>query len=238
MNTEEILKGLNEKQKEATMQTEGPVLVIAGAGSGKTRVLTHRIAYLIDEKKVNPWNIIAITFTNKAAKEMKTRIEDLVGVKAEDIWIGTFHSMCVRILRREIIKIGYGKDFVIFDTSDAKSIIKECIKELNLDDKVYSDKYLLYEISKAKNEMITPDRYSNMYASNIRMSNVAKAYVLYQNKLKSYNALDFDDIINNAIKLFEENEDVLDAYQNKFKYILVDEYQDTNKAQDKLIMFS
>ena len=237
MNTEEILKGLNKEQKEAVMHVDGPLLVIAGAGSGKTRVLTHRIAYLISEKDVAPWNIIAITFTNKAAKEMKSRIENIVGIeKANDIWVGTFHSMCVRILRREITKIGYGSDFVIFDMSDAKSVIKECIKELKLDDKVYSDKYLAYEISKAKNEMITTDRYANMYASNARMSIVAKVYSLYQSKLFKDNALDFDDIINNTIRVFEENEDVLEKYQDKFKYVLLDEYQDTNKAQDKLIM--
>ena len=236
MNTEEILKGLNKEQKEAVMHVDGPLLVIAGAGSGKTRVLTHRVAYLIDEKNVNPWNIIAITFTNKAAKEMKTRIENIVGPKANDIWIGTFHSMCVRILRREITKIGYESDFVIFDTGDVKTVIKECIKELKLDDKVYNDKYLTYEISKAKNEMITPDRFANMYASNARMTVVANVYNLYQSKLKKNNAVDFDDIINNTIKVFEENPDVLDVYQDKFKYVLVDEYQDTNKAQDKLIM--
>lgn len=237
MNTEEILNGLNKEQREAVMHVNGPLLVIAGAGSGKTRVLTHRIAYLIAEKEVAPWNIIAITFTNKAAKEMKSRIENIVGVeKANDIWVGTFHSICVRILRREITKIGYGSDFVIFDMGDAKSVIKECIKELKLDDKVYNDKYLAYEISKAKNEMITTDRYANMYASNARMSVVAKVYSLYQSKLFKDNALDFDDIINNTIRIFEENEDVLEKYQDKFKYVLVDEYQDTNKAQDKLIM--
>ena len=204
MNTEEILKGLNKEQKEAVMHVDGPLLVIAGAGSGKTRVLTHRIAYLISEKDVAPWNIIAITFTNKAAREMKSRIENIVGIeKANDIWVGTFHSMCVRILRREITKIGYGSDFVIFDMSDAKSVIKECIKELKLDDKVYSDKYLAYEISKAKNEMITTDRYANMYASNARMSIVAKVYSLYQSKLFKDNALDFDDIINNRVLQFD-----------------------------------
>ena len=185
MNTEEILKGLNKEQKEAVMHVDGPLLVIAGAGSGKTRVLTHRIAYLIAEKNVNPWNIIAITFTNKAAKEMKTRIETIVGPeKANDIWVGTFHSMCVRILRREIEKIGYGKDFIIFDTGDVKTVIKECIKELKLDDKVYNDKYLSFEISKAKNEMITPERFANMHASNARMTVVANVYNLYQSKLK------------------------------------------------------
>ena len=237
MNTDEILNGLNKEQKEAVLHVDGPLLVIAGAGSGKTRVLTHRIAYLISEKNVKPWNIIAITFTNKAAKEMKNRIENIVGTEcANDIWIGTFHSMCVRILRREITKIGYNSDFVIFDTSDVRTVIKECIKELKLDDKVYSDRYLAYEFSKAKNEMITVDRFANMYASDTRMSTVAKVYQLYQSKLMKNNALDFDDIINNTIKIFEENPDVLEVYQNKFRYILVDEYQDTNKAQDRLIM--
>ena len=237
MNTEEILKGLNKEQKEAVLHVNGPLLVIAGAGSGKTRVLTHRIAYLIAEKNVKPWNILAITFTNKAAKEMKERIEKIVGVEnANDIWCGTFHSMCVRILRREITKLGYGSDFIIFDTSDVKTVIKECIKELNLDDKVYSDKYLSYEISKAKNDMLSVERFANMYASDARMTNVARVYKLYQEKLFKNNALDFDDIINNTIKIFEQNEDVLAVYQDKFKYILVDEYQDTNKAQDKLII--
>lgn len=236
MNAEEILNGLNKEQKEAVMHIDGPLLVIAGAGSGKTRVLTNRIAYLISEKGVKPWNIIAITFTNKAAKEMKTRIEGLVGNDVNDIWVGTFHSMCVRILRNEITQIGYGRDFVIYDTGDTKMVIKECIKELKLDDKVYSDKYLAYEISKAKNEMITTERYANMHASDARMTNVAKAYSLYQTKLKNNNALDFDDIINNTIRVFEASEETLQKYQNKFKYILVDEYQDTNKAQDKLIM--
>lgn len=237
MNTDEILNGLNKEQREAVLHGDGPLLVIAGAGSGKTRVLTHRIAYLIAEKNVKPWNIIAITFTNKAAKEMKSRIENIVGTEcANDIWIGTFHSMCVRILRREITKIGYSSDFVIFDTTDVRSVIKECIKELNLDDKVYSDRYLSYEFSKAKNEMITVDRFANMYASDTRMSTVAKVYKLYQSKLIRNNAMDFDDIINNTIKIFEENPDVLEVYQNKFHYVLVDEYQDTNRAQDRLIM--
>lgn len=231
----EILKGLNDRQKEAVTHVDGPVLVIAGAGSGKTRVLTHRIAYLIGEKNINPWNIIAITFTNKAAREMKERISGLIGEVSNDMWVGTFHSMCVRILRREITKIGYGSDFVIYDTTDTKSILKECIKELKLDDKVYSDKYLSYEISNAKNEMITPERYAILKASDSRMSNIANAYTLYQKKLKNNNALDFDDIINNTIKVFETDVETLEKYQDKFKYVLVDEYQDTNKAQDKLI---
>ncbi len=236
MDVNEILKGLNKEQFEAVTHNEGPLLVIAGAGSGKTRVLTHRIAFLIAEHGVKPWNIIAITFTNKAAKEMKTRIESLVGEAAKDIWIGTFHSMCVRILRREIEKIGFASDFAIYDIADTKVVIKECIKELNLNDKLYSDKYLLNEISKAKNDMMTPERYSLMYASDYRLSRVAEVYELYQSKLKKNNALDFDDIINHTIKIFQENEETLAYYQNKFKYVLVDEYQDTNKAQDLLIM--
>ena len=236
MDTNEILKGLNKEQFEAVTHTEGPLLVIAGAGSGKTRVLTNRIAFLIAECGVKPWNIIAITFTNKAAKEMKTRIENLVGDTANDIWIGTFHSMCVRILRREIARIGFASDFTIYDMADAKVVIKECIKELNLNDKIYNDKYLLNEISKAKNDLLEPDKFSKLYASDYRLSKVAEAYELYQNKLKKNNAVDFDDIINHTIKIFQENPDVLAHYQDKFKYVLVDEYQDTNKAQDLLIM--
>ena len=236
MDTNEILKGLNKEQFEAVTHVDGPLLVIAGAGSGKTRVLTHRIAYLIAECGVKPWNIIAITFTNKAAKEMKTRIEGIVGDIASDIWIGTFHSMCVRILRKEISKIDFTRDFVIYDTSDQKVVIKECIKELNLNDKIYSDKYLLSEISKAKNEMMDTARYTNLYQGDYRLSKVAEVYDLYQRKLKKNNALDFDDIINHTIKIFQENPDVLEYYQNKFRYVLVDEYQDTNKAQDLLIM--
>ena len=235
MNTEEILKGLNKEQFEAVTHVDGPLLVIAGAGSGKTRVLTHRIAFLIAECDVKPWNIIAITFTNKAAKEMKERIEKIVGDIAKDMWVGTFHSMCVRILRREIEKIGYARDFIIFDTADTKVVIKECIKELNLDDKIYNDKYLLSEIGKAKNDMMDEERYSNLYASDYRLSKVAEVYRLYQSKLKKNNALDFDDIINKTIEIFTKDEDTLSYYQDKFKYVLVDEYQDTNKAQDLLI---
>ena len=235
MNTEEILKGLNKEQFEAVTHVDGPLLVIAGAGSGKTRVLTHRIAFLIAECAVKPWNIIAITFTNKAAREMKERIEKIVGDVAKDMWVGTFHSMCVRILRREIEKIGYGKDFIIFDTADTKVVVKECIKELNLDEKLYNDKYLLSEISKAKNELMDPERYANLYASDYRLSKVAQVYELYQSKLKKNNAVDFDDIINKTIEIFKSNEETLSYYQDKFKYVLVDEYQDTNKAQDLLI---
>ena len=203
---------------------------------GKTRVLTHRIAYLIKEKGVAPWNIIAITFTNKAANEMKTRVSNILGEEiAKDMWVGTFHSMCVRILRREIDRIGYDRNFLIFDVQDGKSVVKDCIKELNLDDKVFSDKYLLGEISKAKNEFIDPATFSMRYSKDYRMSKVAEVYSLYQARLKRDNAVDFDDIINNTITIFKSFPEVLDYYQDKFKYVLVDEYQDTNKAQDMLV---
>lgn len=232
----DLLEGLNKPQYEAVTCTEGPLLVIAGAGSGKTRVLTHRIAYLISEKGIRPWDIIAITFTNKAAKEMKERIGNLIGEDiAKDMWVGTFHSMCVRILRREIEKQGYERNFLIFDTTDAKTVIKECLKELDMDEKIFSDKFLLNEISKAKNDFIDPIKFQSKYASDYRMSKVANVYSLYQTKLKKSNALDFDDIINITITIFKENPDVLAYYQDKFKYVLVDEYQDTNKAQDMLI---
>ena len=233
---EDILSGLNNEQKEAVITTDGPLLIIAGAGSGKTRVLTHRVAYLIKEKDVSPWSIIAITFTNKAAKEMKERIGKLLGEDvAKDMWVGTFHSMCVRILRREIEKIGFDRNFLIFDTADTKSVIKECIKELNIDDKVFSEKYFMSEISKAKNEFVNPMEFSAKNHKDFRMENVCKVYSLYQTKLKNNNALDFDDIINYTIKIFKEFSDTLFYYQNKFNYVLVDEYQDTNKAQDILI---
>ncbi len=232
----DLLEGLNPPQYEAVTYTEGPLLVIAGAGSGKTRVLTHRIAYLISEKNISPWNILAITFTNKAAKEMKERIAKLLGEDmAKDMWVGTFHSMCVRILRREIDKAGYGSNFLIFDTIDSKTVIKECIKELGIDDKMFSDKYLLSEISKAKNDFLDPIRYAKKYQSDFRLGKVAEVYELYETKLKKDNAVDFDDIINITIQILKDYPDVLAYYQEKFPYILVDEYQDTNKAQDLLI---
>jgi len=232
----DLLEGLNGPQHEAVTHVDGPLLVIAGAGSGKTRVLTHRIAYLISEKGIKPWNIIAITFTNKAAKEMKERIGRLLGEDmAKDMWVGTFHSMCVRILRKEIEKLGYDRNFLIFDTADSKTVIKECLRELDLDPKTFTEKSLLAEFSKAKNELIDPVRFENRYASDYRMSRIAKVYHLYQEKLKKNNAVDFDDIINLTIHIFKENPEVLEYYQDKFKYVLVDEYQDTNKAQDLLI---
>ena len=232
---EEELKELNNKQYEAVINTEGPCLVIAGAGSGKTKVLTYKIAYLIKEKNISPWNILAITFTNKAANEMKSRIENLIGEASKDMWIGTFHSICVRILRRNIERIGWERSFIIFDTTDQKRVIKECIKNLNLDDKLFSDKQVQYEISNAKNEMLEPEEYLKKYNTDTRKQKIGEIYSLYQKKLSENNAIDFDDIINYTIKILTENPDCLQYYADKFKYILVDEYQDTNKAQFMLI---
>ena len=230
-----LVEGLNDKQKEAVIETEGPCLVIAGAGSGKTKVLTHKIAYLIEEKNIKPWNILAITFTNKAANEMKERITNLIGEVANDMWIGTFHSICVKILRKFIDRVGYNSDFVIFDTSDQKTLIKQCIRSLNLDDKIYSDRSVLSEISNSKNEMLTPMQYKLRTNNEIRKEKIAEIYEIYQRRLKENNALDFDDIINLTIQILTENQDVLEYYSEKFKYVLVDEYQDTNKAQFTLI---
>ena len=232
---QEILKGLNDKQYEAVITTEGPVLVIAGAGSGKTKVLTHKIAYLMQEKKVLPWNILAITFTNKAANEMKERIANLVGEDAKDIWMGTFHSICVRILRKHIDKIGYDSSFIIFDTSDQKSLIKKCLKELQIDDKQFSEKNVQAEISNAKNEMLEPGQYAFKVHGDFRREKIATVYELYQKRLKENNAIDFDDIINFTIKIFTENPEIANYYSSKFKYVLVDEYQDTNKSQFTLV---
>ena len=234
MNKEELINGLNDRQKEAVLATDGPCLVIAGAGSGKTKVLTHKIAYDI-ESGIKPWNILAITFTNKAANEMKERIEKLIGDAAKDLWMGTFHSICVRILRRYIDRIGYKTDFVIFDTSDQKTLIKECLKALKVDDKIFTDRGVLSEISNGKNEMLEPKAYGVKYSGDFRKEKIAEIYELYQRRLRENNAIDFDDIINFTIKILSENPDVLDYYTEKFKYILVDEYQDTNKAQFTLV---
>ena len=234
MDKEEIIQGLNNKQKEAVLATEGPCLVIAGAGSGKTKVLTHKIAYDI-ANGVKPWNILAITFTNKAANEMKERIEKLIGDDAKDVWMGTYHSICVRILRRYIDRIGYKSDFVIFDTSDQRTLVKECLKTLQVDNKLFTDRAVLSEISNGKNEMLEPKAYSVKYAGDFRKEKIAEIYELYQSKLRENNAIDFDDIINFTIKILTENPDVLEYYTEKFQYILVDEYQDTNKAQFTLV---
>ena len=231
----EILNGLNDKQYEAVVNTEGPVLVIAGAGSGKTKVLTHKIAYLIQEKNVLPWNILAITFTNKAANEMKERIAGLVGETAKDIWMGTFHSICVRILRKHIDQIGYDSSFIIFDTSDQKSLIKKCLKELQIDDKQFSEKAVQAEISNAKNDMLEPGEYAFKVHGDFRRERIATVYELYQKRLKENNAIDFDDIINFTIKIFNEKPEIANYYSSKFRYVLVDEYQDTNKSQFTLV---
>ncbi len=230
-----IIDELNDKQKEAVLETEGPCLVIAGAGSGKTKVLTHKIAYLMQEKNVKPWNILAITFTNKAANEMKERVENLVGEVAKDMWIGTFHSICVRILRKYIDRMGFTSSFIIFDTTDQRTLVKQCLKQLNIDDKLFNDRAVISEISNAKNEMLEPDMYKLRTNGEMRKETIAQVYSLYQKKLKENNAIDFDDIINYTIKILSENPDVLDYYSEKFKYVLVDEYQDTNKAQFTLI---
>ncbi len=230
-----FLDGLNDKQREAVLATEGPLLVLAGAGSGKTRVLTHRIAYIIEEKGIRPYNILALTFTNKAANEMKERIARLIGDEAEDIWAGTFHSICVRILRRDIEKLGYGRNFVIFDTTDQKTLIKDCIKELNLSEKMYEPASMMGFIGSQKDNLVEPDTYINQNYGDFRERQKGEIYSLYQKKLKENNALDFDDLINKTIELFRRFPDILEYYQNKFRYILVDEYQDTNRAQYILI---
>ncbi len=232
---QDILKGLNDKQYEAVVNTEGPCLVIAGAGSGKTKVLTHKIAYLIGEKQIKPWNILAITFTNKAANEMKERIGNLVGDVAADIWMGTFHSICVRILRRFIDRIGFDSSFIIFDSSDQRTLVKNCIKTIGLDDKMFTDRSVLSEISNAKNEMLEPDQYTVRANGDFRKEKIALVYEMYQKRLKENNAIDFDDIINYTIKILMENPDILEYYSDKFHYVLVDEYQDTNKAQFTLV---
>ena len=231
----DILEGLNDKQYEAVVNTEGPCLVIAGAGSGKTKVLTHKIAYIIGERKAQPWDILAITFTNKAANEMKERISGLIGEQAKDIWMGTFHSICVKILRRFIDRIGFDTSFIIFDTSDQRTLVKGCLKDLSIDDKMFTDRSVLSEISNAKNEMLEPDTYRARVNGDFRKEKIADVYELYQKRLKENNAIDFDDIINYTIKILMDNPDIIEYYSNKFKYVLVDEYQDTNKAQFTLV---
>ena len=230
-----LIEGLNDKQKEAVLATEGPCLVIAGAGSGKTKVLTHKIAYLLSEKNVKPWNILSITFTNKAANEMKQRVEKLVGEATQEMWLGTFHSICVRILRRFIDRIGFNTTFLIFDSTDQRTLVKECIKSIGLDDKLFTDRSVLSEISNGKNDMLEPKAYQVKYNGDFRKEKIGEVYELCQKKLRENNALDFDDIINYTIKILTENPDVLEYYTEKFKYVLVDEYQDTNKAQFMLV---
>lgn len=232
--TDKILNGLNPEQKEAVKTTEGPLLIMAGAGSGKTRVLTQRIAYLMVEKGINPYNILAITFTNKAAKEMRHRIAAVLGGASEDIWISTFHSMCVRILRKDIDRIGYNRNFTILDTTDQQSVIKGILKDRNIDPKKYDPRAILGSISSAKNELVTPEEYSKTagdYFSQI----VSDVYAEYQRRLRKNQALDFDDLIMQTIHLFQRVPEVLEFYQRKFQYIHVDEYQDTNRSQYFLV---
>ena len=230
-----LLEGLNEKQQEAVQHFEGPLLILAGAGSGKTRVLTNRIAWLIEEKEVNPWYILAITFTNKAAGEMRERIERLVGYGSDSIWTATFHSTCGRILRRFIDRIGYGTNYTIYDTDDQKTLIKNICKKLQIDTKIYRERALMAAISSAKDELIGPEEYSRSAGSDSFTQKAAEVYKEYQKSLKESNALDFDDMLRLTVQLFEECPDVLDYYQNRFRFILVDEYQDTNTAQFRLI---
>ncbi|WP_368505788.1 DNA helicase PcrA [Alkalihalophilus sp. As8PL] len=231
---EKMLSGLNPEQRQATTHTEGPLLLMAGAGSGKTRVLTHRIAYLLREKAIAPWNVLAITFTNKAAREMKDRVAKLVGPVAEDIWISTFHSMCVRILRRDIDRIGYNRNFTILDSSDQLSVIKQILKKKNMDPKKFDPRSMLGTISGWKNELKKPDACMNE-ATGLYDQTAAEVYVDYQKQLKKNHALDFDDLIMKTIEVFKLVPEVLEFYQRKFQYILVDEYQDTNKAQYMLV---
>ena len=230
-----IYDSLNDKQYEAVCHTEGPLLILAGAGSGKTRVLTHRIAYLIEEKGVNPWNIMAITFTNKAAQEMRERVDQIVGFGAESIWVATFHSTCVRILRRHIDMLGYDTNFTIYDTDDQKTLMRQVLKTLDLDPKLYKEKSMLAMISSAKDEMISPEEAMTSAGTDFRMQVEAKVYREYQKKLKENNALDFDDLLVKTVELFENNPQVLEYYQERFRYIMVDEYQDTNTVQFKFV---
>lgn len=226
---------LNPQQKEAVFQCEGPMLILAGAGSGKTRVLTHRIAYMIETQGIKPWNILAITFTNKAAEEMRTRVDDLVGYGADQIWVSTFHSACVRILRRYINLIGYETTFTIYDGDDQKSVIKDVCKRLEIDTKSLKERTILGAISSAKDELISPEEFTRNAGSDFKMSKIAEAYVEYQKTLRKNNALDFDDLICKTVELFQRRPDVLEQYQERFRYIMVDEYQDTNTAQFELI---
>lgn len=230
-----IYDSLNEEQKKGVFTTEGPVLLLAGAGSGKTRVLTHRAVYLIEELGVNPYHILAITFTNKAAGEMRERIDDMVGYGSENIWVSTFHSTCVRILRRFIDHIGFGTNFTIYDTEDQKTIMKDICKRLEIDTKMYKEKSLLAAISSAKDELISPEAYALRAQGDFRKMKEAAVYREYQQVLRKNNALDFDDLIVKTIELFQSDMEVLDYYQERFRYIMVDEYQDTNTAQFELI---
>lgn len=230
-----IYDTLNAEQREAVFHTEGPLLILAGAGSGKTRVLTHRIAYLIEEKGINPWNILAITFTNKAAGEMRERVDDIVGFGSESIWVSTFHSTCVRILRRHIDRLGYDNNFTIYDSDDQKTLMKDVCKLLQIDTKTYRERTILSAISSAKDEMITPEEYELNAYGDFSKKKIAEAYKEYERQLKANNALDFDDLLVKTVQLFQTQPEILEYYQDRFRYIMVDEYQDTNTVQFKLI---
>lgn len=230
-----IYDTLNDRQKEAVLHTEGPLLILAGAGSGKTRVLTHRIAYLIEEKGVNPWNILAITFTNKAAGEMRERVDQLVGFGSESIWVSTFHSMCVRILRRHIELLGYDTNFTIYDTDDQKTLMKDVCRLLNVDTKIFRERTLLSAISRAKNELITPEEAVLQAGGDFSQKKIAEVYTEYEKQMRANNALDFDDLLLKTVQLFQTHKEVLDYYQERFRYIMVDEYQDTNTVQFELV---
>ena len=230
-----IYDKLNEPQREAVYHTDGPLLILAGAGSGKTRVLTHRIAYLIGERDVNPWNILAITFTNKAAEEMRQRVDNLVGFGAESVWVSTFHSACVRILRRFIDRLGYENHFTIYDTDDQKTLIKEVCRKVDVDTKVFKERSLLSAISSAKNEMILPDEFELNAGGDFAKMKIAKVYREYEAQMRANNALDFDDLLVKTVQLLQTQPDVLESYQERFRYIMVDEYQDTNTVQFQLV---
>lgn len=230
-----IYDKLNEPQREAVYHTDGPLLILAGAGSGKTRVLTHRIAYLIGERGVNPWNILAITFTNKAAEEMRQRVDNLVGFGAESVWVSTFHSACVRILRRFIDRLGYENHFTIYDTDDQKTLIKEVCRKVDVDTKVFKERSLLSAISSAKNEMILPDEFELNTGGDFAKMKIAKVYREYEAQMRANNALDFDDLLVKTVQLLQTQPDVLESYQERFRYIMVDEYQDTNTVQFQLV---
>lgn len=230
-----IYDTLNDKQQEAVFYTEGPLLILAGAGSGKTRVLTHRIAYLIEEKGINPWNILAITFTNKAAGEMRERVDSLVGFGAESIWVSTFHSMCVRILRRHIALLGYDTNFTIYDADDQKTLMKDICKLLQIDTKQFRERTLLGAISHAKDELITPEEFRLQAGGDFAQLKIAQVYEEYEKQLRANNALDFDDLLVKTVQLFQTQKDVLRYYQDRFRYIMVDEYQDTNTVQFELV---
>ena len=230
----DYLNKLNKEQREAAVHTDGPLLIMAGAGSGKTSTMTHRIAYLIKEKGVSPYNILAVTFTNKASKEMRDRVEDLVG-DGINMWILTFHSACLRILRKHSEILGYKNDFVVYDPTDQKTVIKSCIKEKNIDDKSFAPPYLLKIISDCKEKAISPRKFLETNGDSYKMKTVGELYAAYEAVLKKNNAMDFDDLIKNTVLLFEKDEEVLREYQDRFKYIMVDEYQDTNFMQYRFV---